>query len=170
MTNTRKTSVVGNSLLSDVLVDVVDCIRRTVHDALGTRPFKVSIVTRRWSGQRRGEGTPTVTVLTLDPTPSVSKNTRDRLGPAGREPSGSSRMTGVSLRYSMDELMPRADSRTEFAYVVTDAHGQRQRPRWFIPAGDPVARRGDQPGDGTDWYIVLNETSPMSDFDGVDSP
>lgn len=170
MTLPRKTSTIGTSLLGDVLVGVVDDIRREIHGTLGTRPFAVSIVTRRWSGARRGEGRATCSELILDPPPSVSRNSRDRLGPAGREASGSVTLSNVSLRYSYEELMPAVDERTEFAYKIVEAHGHRQPARWFTPAGDPVARRGDREGDASDWYLVLNETAAMGDFDGVDSP
>jgi hypothetical protein len=162
-----KNSTLDSSLVADKLVDVVDNVRRKIHSKLGTRPWTVAIVTRRWSGEERGVGTATVTVLELDPTPSVKRNTRDRLGPAGREAAGTTTLTGVSLRYTEAELAPKVDNRTEVAYRLTEGHGQRQKTRWFVIASAPVARRGDQPGDGTDWYIVLNETSDMGPLDGV---
>lgn len=165
-----KNSRINPSLLGDALVGVVDDIRRSVHGALGTRPWKVAIVTRRWSGDTAGEGTPTVSILELDPTPNVRKNARDRLGPAGREAAGSVVLTGVSLSYTEEELQPKADARTEIAYRLTDGHGQRQKTRWFVLSATPVPRRGDNEGDCTDWYILLNETSAMGNFDGVDSP
>jgi hypothetical protein len=164
-----KNSSVDKTLLGDVLIDVVDDIRRSVHGALGTRPWKVAIVTRRWSGEAAGVGTPTVTVLELDPDPKVDRVSRDRLGPAGREAAGSIVVTGVSLRYTEAELQPKVDSRTEVAYRLTDAHGQRQSKRFFVLAAAPVPRRGDGESDGSDWYLVLNETTNMDSFDGVDA-
>lgn len=162
-----KDSTLDKSKLGDKLIDVVDNVRRKIHAKLGTRPWTVAIVTRRWSGEERGVGTPTINVLELDPTPHVSRTTKDRIGPAGREAAGSVILTGVSLRYTEAELTPKADHRTEVAYRLTEGHGQRQKTRWFVIAADPVARRGDTPGDGTDWYIVLNETSNMGPLDGV---
>lgn len=165
-----KNSTLDRSKLGDKLIDVVDNVRRKIHAKLGTRPWTVAIITRRWSGEERGVGTATVNVLELDPAPHVSKNVKDRIGPAGREAAGSVVLTGVSLRYSEEELVPRVDNRTEVAYRLTEGHGQYQKTRWFVVAASPIPRRGDTPGDGTDWYIVLNETSAMGDLDGVDAP
>jgi hypothetical protein len=156
--------------LADALVDVVDDIRREVHGALGTRPWRVEIITRRWSGEERGVGTPTITVLKLDPIPRVTRVSRDRLGPAGREASGTIVMENVSLRYQEQELQPPVDARTEVAYRLTELHGQNEIARWFVLSASPIPRRGDKKGDQTDWYLLLNETSPMGDFDGVDAP
>ncbi len=165
-----KDSAIDSNTLTDVLVDVVDDIRREVHGALGTRTWEVAIVTRRWSGDRVGVGTPTKSVMVLDPNPLVRRNTRDRMGPAGREAAGSMTLTEVSLRYSQLELQPKADATTEIAYRLTEIHGQRMKPRWFVLSAEPVARRGDLPNDNSDWYLVLNETPAMSDDDGVDAP
>jgi len=165
-----KDSTLDKTLLADKLIGVVDKVRRKIHAKLGTRPWTVAIVTRRWSGGERGVGTPTISVLELDPTPMVQRNTKDRMGPAGREAAGTVVMTGVSLRYTEDELSPRADNRTEVAYRLTEAHGQRQRTRWFVLAASPVPRRGDKSGDSTDWYLLLNEASAMSGLDKEDAP
>lgn len=163
-------SILDDDLLSDALVGVVDDVRREVHGALGTRPWKVEIVTRRWLGNQRGVGGSTTTTLELDPPPRVTRNTKDRLGPAGREAAGSVVLDEVSLAYTEEELQPRVDQRTEVAYKITDLHGTRMPPRWFVIAASPVARRGDKPGDKTDWYIYLEETRPLGDLDGVDAP
>lgn len=165
-----KNSEIDSTLLGDALVDVVDDVRRSIHGALGTRPWDVTIVTRRWSGDVAGVGTPSMNFLTLDPPPKVQRVTKDRMGPAGRESAGQVTMTNVSLRYSLDELQPSGGARVEYAYRLTDAHGQRSRTRWFVLSAEPVQRRGDKEGDETDWYILLNETAAMGNFDGVDAP
>ena len=170
MSNTSKTSQIKPRLLGDALVDVVDGIRRCVHGALGTRPYRVEIVTRTWSGRRRGEGTWSDSVLVLDPIPSVGRQTKDRLSPGGRERTGGIKLEGISLRYSYRELMPKADDRTEVAWRIIENHGQRQEVRWFIPDGDPIPRRGDQPGDATDWVVNLHETSALTNLDQVSTP
>lgn len=100
----------------------------------------------------------------------VERVSRDRLGPAGREPAGTVVLTRVSLRYEMSELQPPVDSKTEVAYRLTGLHGQFAGERWFVLSADPFPRRGDKEGDNTDWYILLTETTPMSNFDGVNSP
>lgn len=161
-------AAIDEELLGDVLIDVVDDIRRDVHGALGTRPWSVAVVIRRWSGGNRGDGNPTIHVLELDPTPMVKRVTRDRVGPAGREAEGSITMTGVSLRYTEEELQPRVESGMEVGYRLMELNGQAQRTRWFVLAASPVPRRGDKSGDGTDWYLLLNETSDQGNLDQVE--
>lgn len=166
MSGPSKTSTIKPRLFSDALVDVVDGIRRCVHGALGTRAYRVDIVTRTWSGKRRGEGIASDRVLTLDPIPEVSRTTLDRLSPGGRERAGAIKITGISLKYSLDELVPKVDNRTEVAWRIVELHGQRQGERWFIPDGDPVPRRSG----GTDWTITLHETSPLTNVEAVNTP
>lgn len=165
-----KNSTVDRTRFADKLIDVADTVRRKVHGKLGTRQWTVSIVTRRWSGDERGAGTPTLNVLELDPPPHVRLNTRDRMGPAGREAAGSIVLTGVSLRYTQAELEPKVDDRTEVGYMIKEAQGQRQKVRWGVLSATPIPRRGDSPGDSSDWYVVLNETSDMGLLDGVNAP
>lgn len=164
-----KDTAIDKSLLSDALVGVVDDVRGAIHGALGTRPWAVAIVHRRWSGQRRGQGTPTTTVLTLDPPPRVERVTKDRLGPAGREASGNVVLTEVSLRYSALELQPIIGEGDEVAYRLTELRGTKQKPRYYVLNADPVPRRGDKQSDNIDWYILLGETSDMGNMDGVDA-
>lgn len=163
-------TVITSGRLSDKLVGVVDKVRRVIHGKLGTRPWAVDIVIRRWSGDERGVGSYRDTIITLDPTPMVKRNSKDRLGPAGREPTGSVVLTGVSLMYSLDELQPKVDARTEVAYRLRGLHGEGLHNRFFVLAADPISRWGDKEGDGTDWYLVLNETSPLSNVEMVDAP
>ncbi len=162
-------SAIDRTLLGDALVDVVDDIRRSVHGALGTRPWAVAIVTRTWSGGRRGVGTPSIRILELDPVPRVERVAKDRMGPAGREAAGSVTLSEVSLRYSQAELEPKIADGVEVAYRLTELRGQRQSPKWYTISGSPVPRRGDKEQDKTDWYILLHETSAMGDLDGVDA-
>lgn len=167
---TEKRTILQPGLLADKLVGVVDNVRRKIHSALGTRPWKVEIITRRWSGEERGVGTPTTTILELDPVPMVRRNTRDRFGPAGKEADGSIVLTGVSLRYTEAELQPKVDARTEVSYRISDLHGTQSKPRFYVLTGAPTARRGDKEGDATDWIMYLNETSALSGLDGVNRP
>jgi hypothetical protein len=149
-------AVLNGGLLGDALVGVVDEIRRLIRAELGTRPYTVAIVTRRWSGARAGEGTPTETVLELDPPPMVTDlSTAVQLRPTGRDEEGDVQLTEVSLRYTRAELHPNADDATEWAYRISDAHGQGFGDEWFTVSGPPRVRRGDQPGDRTDWVVTL---------------
>lgn len=163
-------AVLDGNVYGDALVGVVDDIRRTVREALGTRPYKVEIVKRSWSGGRVGVGTPAEDVLELDPAPMVEEVARDRNGPGGSEAAGDLVLTEVSLRYSEEELKPLPEPSTEVAYRIRDAHGQKQRDRYFILSGDPIPRRGDKTSDRSDWRLVLRRTSDFSPLDGAPSP
>ena len=162
-----KNSSIQRGKLSDTLIGVVDNIRRTVHGALGTRPWAVHIVKRSWSGGDRGVGICSETFLELDPVPEVKRVTQDRMGPAGRESNGQSVLSKVSLRYTEAELAPVPKQNEEYAYRIRELHGQQQVDKFYVLATSPVPRRGDKPGDSTDWYILLNQTSNMGPMDGT---
>lgn len=152
----------------DSLSSSIDDIRRSIHGSLGTRTYRVQIITRQWSGERIGEGTPSKTVLELDPRPLVSRVSRDRMGPGGREATGDLVLTEVSLKYSALDLQPKVTPVTEVAYRIIDDGGQGQPDQWCVIDGDPVSRRGDRRGDNCDWRVHLRETAPMSDFDDAE--
>jgi hypothetical protein len=155
-------AVLNPGLLGDVLVDVVDGIRREVRAALGTRPHRVAIITRTWSSGRPGIGTPTDTVIELDPPPMVTDlSLRVDLRPAGREEEGDVLLTEVSLRYTEAELHPSTVGATEWAYRITDAHGQQLAPRFYTVSKPPAIRRGDHTTDATDWAITLRSVEPL---------
>lgn len=162
-------SAIDRRPITDKLIDVVDNVRRKVHKALGSRTYRVQIVTRRWSGETLGDGSPTMTILELDPRPLLARDEGDRLAPGGREDQGGATLTQVSLRYSAEELQPPTPPNTEVAYRVIDTGGQRQPDQWYVIAGDPASRRGDLQQDSSDWKIKLKQTTPMTDFDGGDS-
>lgn len=160
-------SSLTRGLLGDALVGVVDQIRGKLRGALGTNPHRTAIVTRTWSGGRRGEGTPTEVVVELDPPPVFQDLAiRHVLRPGGREEEGDAILTGISLRYTEAELAPAARDDTEVAYRVTDAHGQEQKPRYFVPAAPPIARRGVRPSDATDWLITFRRVVDFGLDDG----
>lgn len=161
-------SVIDRRPVSDKLIDVVDNVRRKIHRALGTRTYRVQIVTRRWSGGDVGVGTPITTILEIDPRPLVERSEGDHLAPGGRENQGDATITQISLRYSAEELQPPIPPSTEVGWRVIDTGGQRQPDQWYVLSGDPVTRRGDLSGDSTDWKVRVKQTSPMSNFDGGD--
>lgn len=156
------------SILGDALVGVVDDIRRSIHGALGTRPWRVFIITRRWSGRKVGEGTATDGVVELDPTPKLTKSDSHRAGPGGLEETDSITLTGVSLSYTEDELWPNGSTSIEIVYRVEEAHGQGQAPNYYTVV-DCTPRRGDQAGDASDWKIELTQVHPLSPLDGTDA-
>lgn len=162
-----KNAAIDTSKLSDRLVGVVDRVRRRVHGVLGTRPWSVEIVTRRWSGGDRGLGSYKDSVLVLDPVPSVERVTRNRQGPAGWEAAGETVMTEISLRYTESEINPRGDRSTEIAYRLIERLGTQQRTTYYTIAAAPVPRRGDKKGDDISWYVRLNEAADLGKFDEV---
>jgi hypothetical protein len=159
-------AVVDRKPLADKLVDVVDNVRRKIHRALGTRTYRVQIITRTWSSGTLGDGTPVTTILELDPRPLVRRSEGDRLAPGGREGQGDITITQISLRYSAEEIQPTVTPGMEVAWRVIDTGGQNQPDQWYLMSADPVTQRGDHPGDSSDWRVKLKQTSPMSDFDG----
>ncbi len=161
-------AVLDPNVLADVLVGVVDNVRRAIHSALGTRPFKVEIVTRRWSGPEVGLGTPTDYITELSPRPKVDWTPSSRMGPGGIEDTGHCTLTGVSLSYTQDELQPRRVPGSETVYRISEGHGQGQLPQFYTVVGQPVPRRGDGDG-GTDWKIVLEQVQALSSIDGSDT-
>lgn len=162
-------ALIDPDLLGDALIGVVDDIRRDVHSALGTRPYAVAIITRRWSGGKLGLGTSTTSVLELDPTPAVDRRGKDRKGPGGREGVDDVTLTNVSLRYTMDELDPPAGGDTEVVYRIEGNSGQGTRTEFFTINGTPIPRRGDKPGDSSDWKIGLSQVQGFAPYDGTNA-
>jgi hypothetical protein len=156
-------SVLNSDRLADALVGVVDEVRSLIHAELGTRPNRVWLVRRSWSGPEVGEGSPTDTEVEILPPPRVTDLAlRATLRPAGREEEGDVLLTEVSLRYSEAELYGPTDKRTEFRYRIDEAHGQARKSRFFVCKSNPLPRRGDQPGDQSDWAITLHATEPLT--------
>jgi hypothetical protein len=155
-------SVLNSDRLADALVDVVDEVRSLIHAELGTRPNRVYLVRRTWSGPVAGDGTPSDTALEIVPPPRVTDLAlRATIRAAGREEEGDILLTEVSLRYAESELYPTdLPKNVKFAYRIEEAHGQLRKPRFFVPASSPVPRRGDGAGDQTDWAITLHAVVP----------
>lgn len=162
-------AVLDPEVLADALVGVVDDIRREIHGALGTRPYITTVVTRRWSGQRVGDGTPTDSFMVLDPPPCVDRSGGDRLGPAGRESIDTVTLTGVSLRYTEAELMPAVSPGMEVVFMLESASGGRLKQEFFTIDSDPIPRRGDRAGDGSDWKIKLREVQGFGFANGTNA-
>lgn len=159
-------STLDTSKLSDALVSVADDIRRALHGELGTHPYKVAIVTRRWSGLRVGVGTFEDTILELDPQPTFRKSSGYRAGPGGFEKRYDAVVTGLSLTYTESELWQKGGGNTEVVWVVEEAQGQGQETE-FYTISNLTPRRGDLPGDDIDWRAELSTVQPLTPWDGI---
>jgi hypothetical protein len=149
-------SVLNSERLADALVGAVDEIRSLIHGELGTRPNRVWLVKRTWSGDIRGLGTATLAETEILPPPMVTYlGLRNDLRPTGRDEEGDVLLTEVSLAYSEAELYPSVAENEEFAYRIDEAHGQARASRYLVPARPPVPRRGDHPDDQSDWAVTL---------------
>lgn len=159
-------SVLDPSVLSDVLSGVVDAVRGEIHGALGTRPYRVYVVTRTWSGPTRGEGSHVETEMELLPPPMVRfTSLHAEAKDAGREEEGSAEISEISLRYSERELWPNFNPLVEWAIRIDDSRGTGWGPRFFFPEAPPRARRGDQAGDGQDWVLQVKRVLDMTSGD-----
>lgn len=160
-------SVIDTDLLSDALIDVADEIRRAIHGSLGTHPFKITQVTRRWAGGRLGLGGYQDTIFVPDPQPTVKKGSQFRHGPGGFEKRFDLVLTGISLRYTEQELAPKGSQDTEVVWILEEASGTRQAPEFYTVV-NLTPRRGDSPGDDIDWRMELKTVSALTPFDGTD--
>lgn len=158
-----------SGLLADKLIGVVDDIRRKVHGALGTLPYVVSIVTRRWSGGRLGVGTYVDSRVELDPQPRVKCSLSVHTAPGGSESGGGAILTGVSLRYTEAEIWGKGvGGDSEQVWMLEEAHSQGQAPTYYTVAS-ATPRRGSNAGDATDWLVELAVVQDFAPYNGTDA-
>lgn len=148
-------AILGSSLIDELVPDIDDL--RGLNDEFGARQFKVSRVHRRWSGARRGEGTPT---LLLDeevtPRPIVMGKGPDglhyELEPGSRHEVGELQVTEVSLQYSEADLIgPALLATDDWYYRLEDALGQGLPPRYYVLCAPPHPDRIKTIG----WVLTL---------------
>jgi hypothetical protein len=165
-------AILDPTLLADALVGVVDDIRGAVHGALGTRPYRVSVVTRRWSGKRTGEGDYVDSVMLIEPTPQVVRGGSNRFGPGGAEGKNSVTLREVSLRYTEAELYPRdnpANAETVYLLERTFGGGANESQEFFTAENSPTPERGDKSDDRIGWLIKLHEVQDFNPVDRTDA-
>jgi hypothetical protein len=165
-------SVLDAKLPADRLVSVVDRIHERVHGRMGTRPYSVTVVTRRWSGEKTGEGTPSDSLMPILPPPEVTRGGTNRLGPAGQEGNNSVTLREVSFRYTEDELYPSKPANTEVVYMLERTFGgdpNTKRQEFFVVENSPTPERGDKAGDRIGWNIKLHEVQGFTPPDHTDA-
>jgi len=151
-------SVLGDNLLDDLL-PVVDDLRGDLLPQFGIRQYTVKIVRKIWDGPERGDGNFRLEKLELSPQPMVDMRNysadglRYGLIPQGRTDEGLIKVTELSLAaYQEDDLTGgKLPANVELYWEITDAQGQGVEPRFFVPAGPPIADREKTLG----WVVFL---------------
>ncbi len=151
-------ATLDGSLVDSLVSSVVDPLRASLYPAMGIQPYAVHIVTRVWSGSRRGQGSPTIlSDVTLDPPPMVREPRNQgalhyEASPVGRQEEGAIILTEVSLTYTEAELTGEPISlKNDFYYKIVDAHGQQIKDRYYVPSAPPTPDREKNIG----WEIQL---------------
>jgi hypothetical protein len=98
--------------IRESLSDCIDCVL-SVRDGIGASLAGVSIIHRRWAGERVGDGTFTDQVTPLKPTPQIRDYSHDvRVSEAGSVKQGDLILVGVSRSAFPDEATLRTDVRS----------------------------------------------------------
>ena len=119
----------------------------------GLRTYRVTLVTIQWSGGERGVGTPTVVKEEpILPTPKISdiSGITEVVQPIGLDELGQIFISGISGRYTEDQLMGRSElggdipNDTEFFYEIEfpNVDGSPAPKRRFFPRGVPKYEAG----------------------------
>jgi hypothetical protein len=126
--------------LAEDLAGIVDEARQMVTD-FGMRPYRVFSVVVRWSGGARHRGTPEV-VSTEEflPTPSIDGRLSRELREAGAVERGVVRLTGLSSRYTEDDIdrlcrrIGRDGDEHYIEVVMDERDGVSERRRYVVSA------------------------------------
>lgn len=107
--------------LRDDMVALVDTVRSTIIEDLGLRLHTVKTRLRQWSGDDKGLGSSTDTVVVLAPVPKVQPAPALTSSEAGRRELGEIVVEKISATYTEEELLPRGLSRSQdFCWLVDD--------------------------------------------------
>jgi hypothetical protein len=148
-------ATIGTNLV-DSLLGTVDDLRGSLNTDMGTRQWRVYVVRRVWSGERRGEGTSSDTLTELTPQPLVGPNDLFYTSSAaGLEEDGNVTLSEVSLTYTEDELNPSAAANEDVFYLLRDAHGQSIADRYFTVSEPPKPDRVNTIG----WIVRLKQAT-----------
>jgi len=143
-----------NTLIDDLITDVIDGLREDLHPAFGVRPFRVYTVRRTWSGGIIGSGDPIDIETEITPQPNVEPfydmyRTQEE---CGYDVAGYVKMTEVSLTYTQSDLLAmEAPEGTQHLIKIMEAHGQGQAPKYCVHAKPPYPDRVKDMG----WMMFL---------------
>ncbi len=167
-------TTVTSATLAKSLINKLQPVADNVRDLaskFGLRPYKVSVITTRWTGPNRGEGTEVlVSELVLLPTPAVN-GTGDvdaSVGSVGTQEIGIVDITEISGRYTEDQLRgysedgapPARDVNVWWEIVYPQPGGTSQRRRYT-----PASRAVYNPG-ALAWEITLDSAIVPRDRGG----
>lgn len=147
---------IGTNLV-DSLLGLADNLRGSLNSAFGVRQWRVYVVRRRWSGDERGDGSPSVvSSLLLDPDPEVLFEGTGayayEMQSLGKDTDGGALLREVSLTYTEGQLIGDPCERSEeHFFKLVDAHGQGHKPRFFVLSRPPIADRTKRLG----WQLHL---------------
>jgi hypothetical protein len=145
--------------LVDHLSPMLDRVR-AIPSRLGVQPYRVFLLTTRWSENEYGEGTESLVSETeITPPPLVELGVTIDFRPFGADCSGKLVLSQISLRYSEEELVPTVPEGTQFYFEVRRTDGAN-RVRAF-PDTKPV-RNGKK---GLGWSLQCQ----ISDMPRTDS-
>lgn len=142
---------------------------RDLKTRLGARPYQVALITVRWSGGRRGVGTPEVAAMRpILPTPRVASldSMTLLLQSVGLDESGTIRVSEISPSYTEDELRgvgPQGQSvpsDTEFFWEITYP---RPAPAFAVKRRYQLRSAPMYNSTAFHWVVVLNKATEERD-------
>lgn len=111
-----------------------------VDSSLGMYQLKLFVVTTRWSGNRRGEGTESVVKqYEVSPRPKILFSLTLDNESIGRIESGAMSVE-ISITVPTKELVPDTTDKESFWWEVHFEDGSRRR---FFPTSPPVSNQGE---------------------------
>jgi hypothetical protein len=136
---TDPSSIAMDQTLARTLIPVADNLRDLLTQ-FGMRPYRVRIVRVQWSNDARGSGTPVVVAENhLLPTPKLTglDGITEVLNPVGLDETGSVLISGISGRYTEENLRGIDDDGT----VIADNEEVFYEIEYITPSGQPTFRR-----------------------------
>jgi hypothetical protein len=148
--------------LGQDLIDVADDLR-DLFTEFGLRPYEVRVVRERWTGGRRGIGTPIVVrEVHLLPTPRLAslEGLQNIVSSVGQVEEGNLLLSEISGRFTEDDLRGMVDDGAaideaeefyfEVKFPARREGGVGAQRRRFYPASAPAYQ-----ADAFQWVVVL---------------
>lgn len=147
----------------NTLIPILDTIRGTVATIVGDHVYDFYLVSRQWSGNVVGAGTPTDTETKIVPSPRVNK-TPERASSQqytaqtyGRLDMSRIEVTEISLAYAETDLTHEPAPGEQVFYRLKDAQGNGLPDEDYVLTGPPVADREKTIG----WILKLEKATEV---------